>query len=114
MTLLIDTASPDDSTELSFKKGEVLEILTKSEQWWEARKLDGTKGSETPCYLTLSSVLILDLVAPSNYLKEITSKVTVAETAPVTSTQAMEPALQEAYPYKAEALYACMSITCLL
>jgi hypothetical protein len=43
---MIDTASTDDSTELSFKKGEILDILTKSDLWWEARKLDGTKGSE--------------------------------------------------------------------
>jgi hypothetical protein len=47
LTFAIDTASPDDATELSFKKGEVLDILTKSEQWWEARKLDGTKGSKS-------------------------------------------------------------------
>ncbi|KAF9459215.1 hypothetical protein BDZ94DRAFT_1054728 [Collybia nuda] len=85
------TASPDDSTELSFKKGEVLDILTKSEQWWEARKLDGTKG-----------------IAPSNYLKEITPKAAKVEDVPssVAPTQVTESAPQESYPYKAEALYA--------
>lgn len=41
-----DTASPDDPTELTFRKGEILEILTKSDLWWEARKADGAIGSE--------------------------------------------------------------------
>lgn len=40
-----DIASTEDPTELSFKKGETLEILTNSDLWWEARKADGTKGS---------------------------------------------------------------------
>jgi hypothetical protein len=44
--IVVDTASSEDPTELSFKKGEVLDILTKSDLWWEARKLDGSKGSQ--------------------------------------------------------------------
>jgi len=46
------TASPADPYELTFNKGEVLEILDKTGKWWEAIKSDGTKG-----------------IAPSNYLK---------------------------------------------
>lgn len=41
-----DTGAPDDSTELSFAKGEVLDILTTSEQWWDARTMDGRKGGK--------------------------------------------------------------------
>ena len=40
-----DTASPDDPNEISFAKGEVLEILDKNGKWWQARKQDGTVGS---------------------------------------------------------------------
>lgn len=45
LTFFTDIASTEDPTELSFKKGETLEILTNSDLWWEARKADGTKGS---------------------------------------------------------------------
>ncbi|CAO3634141.1 unnamed protein product [Mucor fragilis] len=38
------TANPDDPNELSFQKGEVLEILNKSGNWWQAKKQDGTIG----------------------------------------------------------------------
>lgn len=41
---IIDTANPDDPNELSFQKGEVLEILNKSGNWWQAKKQDGTIG----------------------------------------------------------------------
>jgi hypothetical protein len=43
---LTDTGSSEDLTELSFRKGEVLEILTKSDLWWEAKNSDGRKGSK--------------------------------------------------------------------
>jgi len=40
-----DTASPDDPNEISFSKGEVMDIIDKNGKWWQARKEDGTLGS---------------------------------------------------------------------
>jgi len=48
------TASPDDPNEISFSKGEVLDIIDKNGKWWQARRDDGTVG-----------------IAPSNYLQII-------------------------------------------
>ncbi|KAL5519556.1 SHO1 [Sanghuangporus vaninii] len=48
------TASPDDPNEISFTKGEILEIIDKQGKWWQAKKEDGTVG-----------------IAPSNYLQII-------------------------------------------
>ncbi|KAI5117706.1 hypothetical protein M0805_003195 [Coniferiporia weirii] len=48
------TASPDDPNEISFTKGEVLDIIDKQGKWWQARKEDGSVG-----------------IAPSNYLQII-------------------------------------------
>ncbi|SCZ93462.1 BZ3500_MvSof-1268-A1-R1_Chr6-3g08677 [Microbotryum saponariae] len=53
----IDTASPDDPNELSFTKGEILDITDTSGKWWQARKVDG-QGSK------------LVGIVPSNYLGE--------------------------------------------
>jgi len=47
-------ASLDDPSELSFTKGETLEILDKTGKWWQAKRSDGTSG-----------------IAPSNYLQVI-------------------------------------------
>jgi len=47
-------ASSDDPNEISFTKGEVLDIVDKQGKWWQAKKADGTIG-----------------IAPSNYLQII-------------------------------------------
>jgi hypothetical protein len=48
-----DTASPDDPNEISFSKGEILDIVDKQGKWWQAKKADGSIGS-TPnsCIIT--------------------------------------------------------------
>lgn len=43
---MTDTASPDDPNEISFTKGEILDIVDKQGKWWQAKKGDGTIGSE--------------------------------------------------------------------
>jgi len=48
------TASADDPNEISFSKGEILDIVDKQGKWWQARKSDGSVG-----------------IAPSNYLQII-------------------------------------------
>ncbi|KAF7302549.1 Osmosensor protein [Mycena chlorophos] len=47
-------ASADDPNEVSFTKGEILDILDKQGKWWQAKKADGSVG-----------------IAPSNYLQLI-------------------------------------------
>lgn len=37
-------ASPDDSPELSFKKGEIFDVLDSSADWWRVKKADGSTG----------------------------------------------------------------------
>ncbi|KAG8880469.1 Transmembrane osmosensor [Tulasnella sp. 331] len=48
------SASPDDPNEVSFAKGEILDIVDNAGKWWQAKKADGTTG-----------------IAPSNYLQII-------------------------------------------
>ncbi|CAI2175142.1 15423_t:CDS:2 [Funneliformis geosporum] len=47
-------ANPDDQNELSFGKGEILDIADNKGKWWQAKKADGSIG-----------------IAPSNYLQII-------------------------------------------
>lgn len=53
---LTDDANPEDPNELSFTKGEILDILDSKGKWWQARRTapDGT---------------IRIGIAPSNYLQ---------------------------------------------
>lgn len=46
------TASPDDPTEISFNKGEILEITDATGKWWQCKTAAGNMG-----------------IAPSNYLQ---------------------------------------------
>ncbi|KAJ7106536.1 hypothetical protein C8R44DRAFT_324943 [Mycena epipterygia] len=45
--------SPDDPSELSFAKGEILEIEDQEGKWWQARKADGTLGIVPSNYLVI-------------------------------------------------------------
>ncbi|KAI9488796.1 hypothetical protein BDB00DRAFT_846604 [Zychaea mexicana] len=38
------SASTDDPSELSFRKGEILEVVERKGNWWQARKADGSMG----------------------------------------------------------------------
>ncbi|CAG8726194.1 12800_t:CDS:2, partial [Cetraspora pellucida] len=40
----LNHGSPEDRTELSFVKGDHLDIASKEGKWWHARKADGTTG----------------------------------------------------------------------
>lgn len=51
-SLYLDQANPEDPNELNFSKGEILDIVDKTGNWWQARKADGTEG-----------------IIPSNYVR---------------------------------------------
>ena len=46
LTRSIDTANSEDPTEISFAKGEILDIVDKQGKWWQSRRADGSTGSE--------------------------------------------------------------------
>lgn len=64
----VDTASPDDPNEISFSKGEILDIVDKTGKWWQAKRTDGTTGSESKVQLIITSTHahLLLTVAPSS------------------------------------------------
>ena len=66
-----DTASPDDPNEISFTKGEILDIVDKQGKWWQAKKADGTLGSKPASRCDAFTRTHCRLVAPSNYLQII-------------------------------------------
>lgn len=69
--MFTDSANPEDPNEISFEKGEVLEVLDKQGKWWQTKKIDGTVGSESVSRLSTSELVLMKivvLVAPSNYL----------------------------------------------
>lgn len=49
-----DQANPQDPNELDFVKGEVVEIVDRKGNWWQARKSDGRIG-----------------IIPSNYFRPL-------------------------------------------
>lgn len=67
------TASPDDPNEISFTKGEVLDIVDKQGKWWQAKKADGTIGSRCTLRFLLVRLLIIcsscAIKLPSNHLE---------------------------------------------
>jgi hypothetical protein len=52
--LFLDEANSDDPNEISFAKGEILEVAENKGKWWQARKTDGSVG-----------------IVPSNYVSQI-------------------------------------------
>jgi hypothetical protein len=95
-----DTADPDDPNEISFSKGEVLEVVNKTGKWWQAKKENGTSGSMWPPFLPILMPVYsyLRVVVPSNYFQII------GQQEPAESNYSPDSAL-----HKARALYACMS-----
>ena len=51
--ILIDKASPDDPTELSFKKGDILHVVERKGNWWQARNSEGATGIIPSNYVSL-------------------------------------------------------------
>ena len=66
----IDIGSTNDPNEISFSRGEVLDILDMQGKWWQAKKSDGTVGSEHP-FLPKRGISLnpISTAVPSNYLQ---------------------------------------------
>lgn len=65
----LDKANSDDPNEISFEKSEILEILDKQGKWWQAKKADGSVGSECRVILTTWVRRLLISVACSCTIK---------------------------------------------
>ncbi|TDL20962.1 Lumazine-binding protein [Rickenella mellea] len=46
-------ASPNDPTELSFRRDEIFDIVDRQGKWWQVKKMDGTVGIAPSNYLTI-------------------------------------------------------------
>jgi hypothetical protein len=66
-----DIASPDDPWEISFAKGEIMEIVDKTGKWWQAEKEDGTYGSMSFSSILMRACLCHRVVVPSNFFNII-------------------------------------------
>lgn len=58
-----DQANPDDATELSFAKGENLEVVERKGNWWQARKQDGTIGIVPSNYVSVLEYAFLFILS---------------------------------------------------
>jgi hypothetical protein len=47
---LPDSAIPDDPNEISFHRGEILEVLERQGVWWQVKKGDGSVGGMSPSF----------------------------------------------------------------
>lgn len=56
-----DTASPDDPNEISFTKGEIIEIIDTQGKWWHGKKADGSSKHFTASLLRILLTSLLHL-----------------------------------------------------
>ena len=61
LMLITDTADPDDPNELSFSKGEILDIFDKGGKWWQGQKVDGTIGSMSYLLTNSNACMLIPL-----------------------------------------------------
>ena len=58
--IIVQYLLQDDPEDLSFKKGDILEVLRKDEEeWWFAKHEDGRQGSIPVPYVQIVSLLLL-------------------------------------------------------
>lgn len=74
----VDTANSEDPTEISFAKGEILDIVDKQGKWWQSRRADGSTGSAflTPFITIIPHSFLLPfrsrtIQLSTNHLKKI-------------------------------------------
>jgi SHO1 osmosensor len=62
----LDEANPADPNELSFAKGEILDVTDSKGKWWQIQKIESDGSFSTGLYY----FLMLG-IAPSNYLQAL-------------------------------------------